>query len=156
MKSLRVMCGWEKKQNKNLQLVSQTDAAGSDAADGDDKNMVETMFFDTLFQPRSKYLVTETQPLCSPAMISHGKMCVPCVSVCVHRSVNTGTEKQSKERADPNPFPRMNMYHARNPDPYLLTQIPNSAAPDPIPHACASPCIHKLSKSVFGCKSSST
>lgn len=42
----------EKKTNKkNLQLVSQTDAAGSDAADGDDKKMAETIFLDTPFQP---------------------------------------------------------------------------------------------------------
>lgn len=85
-----------------LQPVSQTDAAGGDAADDDDEKMVETMFFDTPFQPWSEYLVTKNQPLCSLAMISHGKMCVLCVSV--HTEVSTRA-RETIQKNGPTPIP---------------------------------------------------
>lgn len=111
-----------------------------EAADNDDGQKKKMLFFDSQFQ--SKYLATINQPLCPLAMIWHWEDACPlCVCMRAHQSVNTGAEKQSKERADPNPFPRMNMYRAKNPDPYLLTQIRNSAALIPSPmhaprHAC--------------------
>lgn len=80
-----------------------------------------------------------------------------CVRVCARTEVSTqALEQQSKERADPNPFPRMNMYRAKNPDPYLLTQIPNSAAlliPSPM-HAPRHAYINFQNR-FFGRKSSS-
>lgn len=90
-------------EKKILQPVSQTDAAGGDAADDEDEKMVETMFFDTPFQQWSEYLVTKNQPLCSLAMISHGKMCVLCVSV--HTEVSTRARKTIQRTGRPQSLP---------------------------------------------------
>ncbi len=62
---------------------------------------------------------------------------------CQHRH-----GKQSKEQADPNPIPLMNMYHSKNPDPYLFDVILNSAVTIPPPPTFSTPrsmlCIYKL------------
>lgn len=70
--------------------------------------------------------------LCVLSLWFHMGRCVFFVCLCTQKCQH-GHGKQSKERADPNPFPHMNMYHAKNPDPYLLTQFPNSAALIPSP-----------------------
>lgn len=71
-----------------------------------------------------------------------------CTLGCQH-----GHWKQSKV-ADPNPFPLMNIYHSKKPDPYLLAIIPNSTVSIP-PNPCATSCIYKP-RNLFQFSSAST
>lgn len=90
--------------------------------------------------------------LCVCERVCVAPFCILCACMFrnLHTSVNAGTENNPKEQADPNPIPRMNMYHSENPDPYLHAVNLNSAVTVPtfffffsFSTARTKPCMYK-------------